>query len=337
MCQRYPLLMKGLLLVLLALGTACSSRQPAGDLPRTARQELELGLKLTRQHQHAAALQQFRKAYRRAPGHPPLMLNQGLAHSQLQQHGAAAGWLNAWLATGLASPQRGAIEQQYRREKEAAKASATPLLQQVIRTIFLQLPDTADEILARQVTRLAHDMAAAGDIYGALKLLSECERLLANEARPRGWLPTARDQSWEAYALTLALTRQLLPADQARNNIGNERQRHSFWTRLAKAPDQAYRHLPAPLGNGQDWLRPLAAHHATPPLSATTSPPRPPLRERSRQLAEAMARAEQQLATILNHTMATGTPDSTAAVATTYNLLLFLVEASAAERHTAAP
>lgn len=334
MCPRPSLLLKSLLLALLALGSACSSRQPAGDLPRTARQELEQGLKLTRQHQHAAALQQFQKAYRRAPGHPPLLLNQGLAHSQLQQHGAAAGWFNAWLATGLASPQRGAIEQQFRREKEAAKASATPLLQQAIHDLFRQLPDSRDETLARQASRLAHDMAAAGDVYGALKLLSECERLLAAQARPRAWLQTARDQSWEAYALTLALTRQLLPAEQARSNIDNERQRHSFWARLAKAPDQAYRHLPAPLNTGQDWLRPLAAQHATPPLTATASPPRPPLRERSRQLAEAMARAEQQLAATHRSTVTTSDP---AAVANTYNLLLFLIEASAAERHTASP
>lgn len=336
MYQRSSLLLKALLLVLLALGTACSSRQPAGDLPRTARQELEQGLKLTRQHQHAAALQQFQKAYRRAPGHPPLMLNQGLAHSQLQQHGAAAGWLNAWLATGLASPQRGAIEQQFRREKEAAKASATPLLQQTIRDTFRQLPDSSNETLARQVTRLAHDMAAAGDIYGALKLLSECERLLAAQARPRAWLQAARDQSWEAYALTLVLTRQLQPAEQARSNIDNERQRHSFWARVAKAPDQAYRHLPSPLNTGQEWLRPLAAQQATPPLTVTNHPPRPPLRERSRQLAEAMARAEQQLTAVPGNS-AIGDPAGHAAVANTYNLLLFLIEASAAERHTASP
>ena len=62
MCLRPSLALKSLVLVLLALGTACSSRPPAGDLPRTARQALEQGLTLTRQHQHAAALQQFQKA-----------------------------------------------------------------------------------------------------------------------------------------------------------------------------------------------------------------------------------------------------------------------------------
>lgn len=330
MRPRFLLPLKALLLMLLALVAACSSRQPAGDLPRSARQPLEQGLRLTRQHQHAAALQQFQKAYRLAPGHPPLMLNQGLAHSQLQQHGAAAAWLNAWLATGLPSPQRGAIEQQYRREKDQAWGQATPLLQQVIRDHFLQLPHMADTAVAAQSTALARDISAAGDIYGALKLLSECERLLTEQARPHAWLSSARDQSWEAYALTLVLTRQLLLAEQARSNIRNERQRQSFWGRLARTPDQAYRYLPAPLQTRQDWIRPLAGQFLTPPLSVSQPQERPPLRARTRQLAEAMRQAQAELAS------ATALPRGGEA-ATRFNLLLFLIEASAAERHTAAP
>ena len=260
------------------------------------------------------------------------MLNQGLAHSQLQQHGAAAAWLNAWLATGQASPQRGAIEQQYRREKEQARDQALPLLEDAIRAYFRQLPRLSDPDLAQQGTALTAGMAAAGDIYGALKLLAECERLLKALDRPTAWLAHARDQSWEAHALTLALTRQLHPAEQARLGIGNERRRQSFWERLARAPDEAFRHLPPPLDRGHDWLGPIAARQLTPPLPIRSDATRPPLRDRSRRLAEAMTRAQAMLTT-------PPAPDPLAAATTAnrFNLLLFLIEASAAERHTTAP
>lgn len=327
-----PLPVRALPLLLLAFLAACTSRPPADDLPRAARQSLQQGLQLSRQKQHAAALQRFQQAYRLAPGHTPLLLNLGLAHGRLQEHGAAAAWLNAWLAAGLASPQRGAIEQQYRRDKDRARDQAMPLLAQALRAHFRQLPNLTDAEMVRQTASLATGMATAGDIYGTLKLLAECERLLKGQDRPTAWLASARDQSWEAYALTLALTRQLQPAEQARLGISNERRRQSFWQRLARAPDEAFRHLPPPLDHGHGWLGPLAARQLTPPLPTAPHAARLPLSDRSRLLAEAMTTAQAQLAATT-----ASTPEATAVAANRFNLLLYLTEAAAAERHTAAP
>lgn len=334
-----------LLLVVQALLAACSSRPPGAapaTLPSAAQQQFRQGLLLARQQQPAEALRHFEAAYRQAPGHPPLWLNMGLANSQLQRHGAAAGWLNAWLAAGAASPQRGAIEQQYLREQGAARAQATPLLQQAIRQSFLAL-QTASPGTDSHLPFLARDMAAGGDIYGALQLLAESQQLLSALQRPADWIPAARDRAWEAYALSLVFTRQPLLADQARSNIRRGPLRDHFWDRLATAPGPAFSGLPAPLTAQLGWIMPMAGQFTTPPRStaaaAAANPKRPALAERCRQLAEALSAAQSQLSAALVDsaaTTATGHTRSTDA-ATRFNTLLFLMEATAAERLTAPP
>lgn len=325
----------GLLLLLLMLVSACSSRPPAGDrLPRSAQQQLQQGLRLASQ-QPAAALRHFESAHRLAPGHPPLLLNMGLAHSQLQQHGPAAAWLNAWLATGTPSRQRGAIEQQYRREHVEASAQALPLLREAVRTALQQLQDapaTADTL----ITPLASGMAAGGDIYGGLRLLSESERLLQQQGIQGGWLPAARDRVWEAQALVLVLARQLPAAERARQNLRPGPRRDHFWDRLATRPAEAYRELPVALQTRLDWIIPLASPLTIPPrelpADATERYRRAPLTLRTRELAEALTAANAALAAAAN-----ASPDQQGQAATLFNTLLFLMEASAAERHTAPP
>lgn len=331
--------MTALLLAWLVLVSACSSRPPAGDaLPRAARQQLQQGLQLARQ-QPAAALRHFEAAHHLAPGHPALLLNMGLAHSQLRQHGAAAAWLNAWLATGVASPQRGAIEQQYRRELSAAGALATPLLRASLQHALRQLqesPATAENLVAP----LARGMAAGGDIYGSLKLLSESRQLLPGDDVRAGWLPAARDSAWEALALVLVLTRQLPAAERARLNLRPGPRRDHFWDRLATRPAEAYRELPGALQARLDWIIPLAAPLTVPPRELparrATAYRQPPLSVRTRELAEVMTAMQPELAAALR-------PDNRLAPAeqgltgTRFNTLLFLIEASAAERHTARP
>lgn len=335
-----------LLLVLLqALLAACSSRpsgQPPAALPSAAQQQFRQGLLLARQQQPAEALRHFEAAHRLAPGHLPLWLNMGLANSQLQRHGPAAGWLNAWLAAGTPSPQRGAIEQQYLREQDAARAQATPLLQQAIRQSFLEL-QTAPPGAESRIPILARDMAAGGDIYGALKLLAESQQLLSALKRPADWLPAARDRAWEAYALSLVFTRQPLLAEQARSNIRRGPLRDHFWEHLATAPGPAFAWLPAALTTQLDWIMPMARQFTTPPRNAPPvpagNPARPALAERCRQLAEALSAAQPQLAVARADsaaTTATGHTRTTDA-ATRFNTLLFLMEATAAERLTASP
>lgn len=327
--------LRGLLLVLLILVSACSSRPPTGDrLPRAAQQQLQQGLRLAPQ-QPDAALRHFEAAHRQAPGHPPLLLNMGLAHSQLQQHGAAAAWLNAWLATSAPSGQRSAIEQHYRRAQVEASTQATPLLREALRKALLQLqeaPATADAL----ITPLASGMAAGGDIYGSLRLLSESERLLQQLGIQGGWLPAARDRAWETQALVLVLARQLPAAERARLNLRPGPRRDHFWDRLATRPAEAYRELPSVLQTRLDWIIPLAAPHTVPPrelpADAATRYRRAPLTLRTRELAEAITAAQTALAAAAN-----ASPEQQGQAATLFNTLLFLMDASAAERHTATP
>jgi hypothetical protein len=324
-----------LLLLLAALISACSSRPPAeGRLPRAAKQQLQQGLALTGT-QPAEALRQFEAAHRLAPGHPALMLNMGLVHRQLQHHGAAAAWLNAWLATDAPSPQRNAIEQQFRHEQVEAGKQATPLLRDAIHTTLQHLqeaPATAEAL----ITPLATGMAASSDIYGSLRLLSESERLLQPLGIQGGWLPTARDRAWETHALVLVLARQIPAAERARRNLLPGPRREHFWDRLATHPADAYRDMPAPLSSRLDWIIPLASFQTIPlrelPADAAERYRRAPLTVRTRELAEAITAAQTALAAA-----ATATPAHQGKTATVFNTLLFLMEASAAERHTASP
>jgi len=342
--------------------SACTGQKAAprpDGLPATARKHLEQGYRLTQQHQPAAALHHFEAARKLAPRHPPLLLNLGLAHGQLQHHGAAAAWLNAWLATGASSPQRAAIEQQYNREHAAAQARTNAALQQALQRLFLLMQDDPHPSLENTVKQMTRDMAGGGDIYGALQLLAETERLLSARAHRATWLPAARDLAWEAYALSLVFSRQVVLADRARSNIQNRLVRDRFWKQLADDPKPAFARLPGNLHSGQEWIVPLALQYETPPgqhqrlrkhiSSHPAQYARPPLLERALQLAVAMTAVEPRLPVPTSvtvsepsvtgpHAMMTAAEVSRlAGHASSFNTLLFFIQATALERQTAPP
>lgn len=337
-------------LVILLL-TACTGPKtvPRPDaLPAAARQHLAQGIRLAQQQQPAAAIQQFEAARKLAPRHPPLLLNLGLAHSQLKQHAAAAGWLNAWLATGAPSPQQAAIEQHYHHEHTAALASTTAALRQSVQDLFLRMQTLPDPELEHPVTQMASNMAGAGDIYGALQFLAETDRLLARDAHHAPWLQMARDSAWEAYALSLVFTRQPVLAEQARHNIRHPHTRQRFWWQLAENPGAVFsaRHSQLPggrawgLDSGLEWLVPLALQYETPPgqhqhlrQHVNAQPAhyaRPALPARALQLAVATSRMNSRL-------IATTDPGLLAGQASALNTLLFYMQATALERQTASP
>jgi hypothetical protein len=327
-------LLHGVLLALLMLISACSSRPPAADrLPAKAQQHFQQGMRLVAA-QPAAALTHFEAAHRLAPGRPSLLLNMGLAHRQLNQHGAAAGWLNAWLATPTSSPQRADIELAYRHEQVEASKQALPALRNATHLALLQLqaaPASGDTL----ITPLAVSMAAGGDLYGGLRLLSESEKLLQEQGIQAGWLPAARDRVWEAQALILILARQIPAAERAWRNLHPGPRQEQFWNRLATHPATVYQEFPElnGLASQPNWIIPLAAPYTVSyrylPSDAATRYSREPLAVRARQLAETLTAAQTALST--------AAPERQGQAATRFNALLFLMEASAAERHTASP
>lgn len=350
--------------------SACASQKAAprpDSLPAAARKHLEQGYRLAQQQQPAAALHHFEAARKLAPRHPPLLLNIGLAHSQLQHHGAAAAWLNAWLATGVSSPQQAAIELQYAREHAAALARTNAALQRALQRLFRLMQDDPRPDLEHLVTPMARDMAGAGDIYGALQLLAETGRLLSAGARRAPWLPAARDRAWEAYARSLVYTRQAVLAEQARNNIQNRAVRDRFWRQLVDDPTSAFAQLPGNLhralaGNvegGLEWIVPLALQYETPAAPHQRRRQhlrrhperyaRPALPERTLQLAEAMTAAEPRPPAAWpgapDEHSGNGTQADMTAVdvgrlaghASALNTLLFFIQVTALERHMTPP
>lgn len=344
-----------LAILLLAACTGQKAAQRAEGLPAEARKHLAQGYRLAQQQQPAAALQHFEAARKLAPRHPPLLLNLGLAHGQLQHHGAAAAWLNAWLATGVSSPQRAAIEQQYQREHTAAQARTTAALQQALQQLFRLLQGDARPDSESLVAPMAREMAGSGDIYGALKLLAETELLLAARAHRATWLPAARDMAWQTYALSLVFARQAVAAERARSNIQNRAARDRFWSQLVDDPTPAFSRLPGNLRSGLEWIAPLALHYETPPgphprrrQHIRRHPERHarlPVQERALQLAIAMTEMEPHLPVSAPELSSAGRPaemtgsavSRLAGLASTLNTLLFFIQATTLERQTAPP
>lgn len=345
-----PAGLRYLAVLIVLLLTACAGPKTAQRpdvLPAAARQHLAQGVRLAQQQQPAAAILHFEAARKHAPRHPPLLLNLGLAHSQLRQHAAAAGWLNAWLATGAPSPQQAAIEQHYAREHTAALASTTAILRQSVQELFLRMQTLPRPEPEYPVMQLATNMAGGGDIYGALRLLAETDRLLTRDAHHPPWLQTARDSAWEAYALSLVFTRQPVLADQARHNIRHLHTRQRFWWQLAENPAAVFgaRHAQLPGGrtwgleSSIGWIVPLALQYETPPgqhqhlrQQVSAQPARharPDLQERTLQLAVATSR--------MNSRMVTTDTRLLTGEACALNTLLFYMQATALERRTASP
>lgn len=350
MLPMLPAGLRCLAVLIVLLLTACAGQKPAqrpDTLPAAARQHLAQGIRLAQQQQPAAAILHFEAARKLAPRHPPLLLNLGLAHSQLKQHAAAAGWLNAWLTTDASSPQQAAIEQQYSREHTAAQAGTTAALRQSVQQLFLRMQMMPRPELEHPVTQMARNMAGAGDIYGALQLLAETDRLLARDAHHAPWLQMARDSAWEAYALSLVFTRQPVLADQAQHNIQHKPTRQRFWWQLAENPAAVFsaRHDQLPGGrswgleSGLEWIVPLALQYETPAgqhqrlrqhVSAQPARyARPAVQERALQLAVATSR--------MHSRMTTADTSLLAGEASALNTLLFYMQATALERQTVSP
>lgn len=213
-----------LLLIALALLAGCTARRPpplpegADALAGSARKAFVQGHAAATGGQPALALQHFAQARRQAPAHPPLLLNIALAHDALGQPAAAAGWFNAWLATPAGGPRRADVALRYRQALAAARSADTALLQAGLRALFSELPGLPAARQQQRLRRMALDMAAAGDIYGALQLLAEAAKP-GSGLHPGGAasLDDLRDEAWRQHALLLAWTGQGAAAERARS------------------------------------------------------------------------------------------------------------------------
>lgn len=352
------MLLRCLLALMILLLPACAGKKVLrgpDSLPSAARKNFEQGYRLAQAGQAAVAIRYFEAARKTAPRHPPLLLNLGLAHGQLQHHGAAAAWLNAYLLSGIPLTQQTTPKQQYEQEKTAARTHTDRLLQLALQQLFQQLEGGVSPELKSTVKLAARDMASGGDIYGALQLLVEVDKRLSSRSLPAlertAWLAEARDLAWQAHAQTLVYTRQGVLADQARGHIQNRQRRDSFWWDLAQNPAQQFTILPAPLRQNLEWVLPLALHYETdrrqqeqlkariarnPSLYAQA---RPDLLTRALQLAVLLSDTETRLPAALSApgmaTLAASDAPATLLVkrASELNTLLFFLQATELERH----
>lgn len=327
-----------LLLIALALLAGCAARRPAplpegaDTLAGSARKAFVQGYAAATGGQPALALQHFALARRQAPAHPPLLLNIALAHDALGQPAATAGWFNAWLATAAGGPRRADVERRYRQALAAARSADTAALQAGLRALFGELPGLQAARQKQRLRTMALDMAAAGDIYGALQLLAEAAKP-GSGLHPGGAaaLDDLRDEAWRQHALLLAWTGQGAAAERARANIGAPALKRDFWWRLATDSARELARLPPVLRREGAWLARLAEQSTPEPAERERlalhnrrlpPPARSPLLARSLQLAELLAAAPAPAAP----------PEAAARAALARQQLLFLLEALAAER-----